>query len=65
MDKKTCDNLFRIDMTQSTEGTSGETGTGLGLQLCKSFIEKSRGKIWVTSEKDQGSTFSFSLPIAG
>lgn len=54
--------LFSVDNTYSTVGTSGETGTGLGLILCKEFINRNNGEIRVTSEVGKGSTFSFSLP---
>lgn len=54
--------LFRIDENISSIGTSGEKGTGLGLILCKEFVEKHGGRIWVESEKRNGSTFYFSLP---
>lgn len=54
--------LFRIDQNYSTTGTNKEKGTGLGLILCKDFIEKHGGKIWVESEEKIGSTFFFSLP---
>jgi signal transduction histidine kinase/CheY-like chemotaxis protein len=54
--------LFRIDSSESTYGTDNEKGTGLGLILCKEFIDKHQGEIWVISEECVGSTFSFSLP---
>lgn len=55
-------NLFRIDKAISTEGTEGESGTGLGLILSKELIEKHKGTIRVESALDKGSTFFFSLP---
>jgi len=54
--------LFRIDTQFTTQGTSKESGTGLGLILCKEFIEKNSGHIWVESQQEKGSQFKFSLP---
>lgn len=55
--------LFKIDSNLSTLGTNNETGTGLGLILCKEFTETNGGKIWITSEEGKGSTFTFSVPL--
>jgi signal transduction histidine kinase len=55
--------LFEIDSTRSTPGTNKEKGTGLGLIICKEFVEQHNGKLWVESLKDKGSTFKFSLPM--
>ena len=62
MDEETTSKLFRIDQNQSTLGTEKEKGTGLGLLLCKEFIEKHSGRIWVESEPGKGSKFHFSIP---
>jgi two-component system sensor histidine kinase/response regulator len=54
--------LFRIDMSHTTSGTNDEKGTGLGLILCKEFVEKNGGTIWVESEVGKGSQFYIRLP---
>ena len=63
MNQKQMDSLFKIDTNMSTTGTEKEKGSGLGLVVCKEFIEKCKGKIWVQSEPEKGTTFSFSLKI--
>ena len=64
MDAESIANLFKDDITISTKGTAKESGTGLGLIICKEFVENQKGKIWVESKKYEGSTFNFSVPIA-
>jgi len=55
--------LFRIDVDHKTIGSSREKGTGLGLILCKEFVTKHHGKIWVESRENEGSIFCFSIPL--
>ncbi len=61
IDKDSARKLFDVTKSFSTIGTGGETGSGLGLGLCKEFIEKNSGKIWVESKPGEGSTFKFTL----
>lgn len=55
--------LFDVGQVVTTTGTAEETGTGLGLLLCKEFVEKHDGKIWVESVVGKGSEFKFTLPF--
>jgi len=61
IDKDAQEKLFDVSRGISNEGTMGEKGTGLGLILCKEFIEKHKGHIWVESEIGIGSDFKFTL----
>jgi len=56
--KEDMEKLFRIDTFQHTKGTNNEEGTGLGLIICKDFIERNNGKLIVESEENMGSTFT-------
>ncbi len=56
--------LFELE-TFTTRGTDNEQGTGLGLLLCKDFIEKNNGRIWVESKLTKGSKFFIELPATG
>jgi signal transduction histidine kinase len=55
--------LFSISQVLTTTGTANEQGTGLGLLLCKDFVEKHGGRIWAESEPGKGSKFSFTMPV--
>ena len=57
------DKIFRIDQKYKSTGTSGETGTGLGLVLCMDFVEKNGGEIWCKSGDGSGSSFHFTIPV--
>lgn len=61
--KEGMNQLFILSELHSTPGTANEKGTGLGLILCKEFIENHNGSIWIESEYGKGTNISFSLPI--
>lgn len=63
MDEETRLNLFNLESLQTSSGTSGESGTGLGLIVCKEFVIMHGGKIDVDSSPSSGSTFTFDLPV--
>lgn len=64
MDSFALNRLFKIDSHRSTPGTANESGTGLGLILCKEFIEINGGNIWAESKIDIGTEFFFTVPFA-
>jgi len=63
MSSQQIDNLFKIDKNDSRPGTNNEKGSGLGLIICKEFIEQNRGTITVTSAENNGTTFTIELPL--
>ncbi len=64
MNKDLADKLFKFDESVSKPGTHNEKGTGLGMILCKEFVLKHHGEIWVESKPGKGSSFFFTLPLA-
>lgn len=64
MSGEDCSRLFKIGREHIAVGTNNETGTGIGLVLCKEFIDKHNSSIWVESKKGEGSVFYFSIPIS-
>jgi signal transduction histidine kinase len=63
IDKESLSNIWDFTRHYSTIGTAKEKGTGFGLQLCKDFVEKNGGTIWVDSELGKGSDFKFTVPV--
>ncbi len=65
MSKSQIENLFSLHHEPQTRlGTDNEKGSGLGLLVCKEFVEKNGGQIWVDSEEGKGSAFKFTIPLA-
>nr|WP_315150059.1 tetratricopeptide repeat-containing sensor histidine kinase [uncultured Flavobacterium sp.] len=62
MDAKMLENIFQLDVKNNRKGTEDEPSSGLGLILCKEFIEKHGGQIWIESTEEKGSTVNFSIP---
>lgn len=64
MPQEIANKIFSIDFKHSTKGTNKEEGTGLGLKICKEFIDKNKGIITVNSEPKKGTSFAITLPIS-
>lgn len=64
MDKETQEKLFSLDQKATGTGTDDEQGSGFGLVLCEELVTKNGGQLWVESKVDEGSTFTFTLPLA-
>lgn len=55
--------FFKSDFNESTPGTANEKGSGLGLVICKRFIDRHQGKIWIENKSEKGTSVKFTLPI--
>jgi signal transduction histidine kinase len=62
--KEMIEELFVLGKETGRTGTGDEPSSGLGLLLCKDFVEKHGGRIWVESEEGEGSSFKFSIPVS-
>jgi signal transduction histidine kinase len=61
--EKNQEKIFRIDAQFRIDGTANEKGTGLGLILCKEFVEKNHGTIRIESKENEGCKFIFTIPL--
>ena len=64
IEEEVLESLFKVEKTTSLKGTENEPGSGFGLFLCKEFITKNQGEIWIESSPGAGTKVSFSLPAA-
>ncbi|MBK5210290.1 MAG: CBS domain-containing protein [Flavobacteriaceae bacterium] len=63
IDEKLKSKLFKCNLNESKPGTANEKGSGLGLVICKRFVDRHQGEIWIENKTEKGSTFKFTLPI--
>jgi len=63
MDNEALEKIFALDRMSSRKGTAGEKGTGLGLLLCREYVRRHGGEIWVRSSPGKGTVFYFTLPV--
>ncbi len=62
IDDRIKEKIFSLESVYTSKGTDGESGTGLGLIICKEFVEKNGGKIWFESNNGKGTKFYFTVP---